>query len=231
MKRIPGLAAAACALACASTASATILTFEQSSGGVATDATPTAIAGDYGDRVTETAQNGYAYGVGDEGFTGNVQVGFGSPDPRVVSGGFGDLQDVLFENTPSEDPIIGLAADDGFLVTLFDFEIAAQGGDFVVDQIVVFDEAGLLFEVSDVQLFASGSETIDLAALAGGPLTGRSLDIRIVLDSLGADSRNVAIDNLRFGQVADAVAAIPLPGAAVLLLTGAAGLIAARRRG
>lgn len=226
MRTILSLAAAAAALT--ANANATILTFEQSSSGVATTDTPTALAGDYGDRVAGPAQDGYTYGVGDEGFTPNVQVGFTSPDPAVVSVGFGDLQDVLFERTPGTDPIIGFQADEGFLASLFSFELTSRGSDILVEQIVVTDDTGLVFELSDIQLFASGSETIDFTRLTGGPLTGRQLDIRVVLSSLGAGSVDVAFDNFRFGQVAVA-SEIPLPGAALLLATGAVVLV--RRRG
>ena len=229
MKLVLAAAASLAALS-AATASATVLTFSQSAPDTPTTATPAPIAGDYGDRVGSAAQGGYTYGEAGEGFTPNVQVGFGSPNPVVVSSGFGDLQDVLYEATPGEDPIIGFQADEGFLVELYGLQIASRNDDLVVDSIAVFDDQGLVFELPDVQLFASGSEEIDFAQLTGGPLLGRQLDVRIVLTSLGGASVDVAVDTFRFGQraVADAV---PLPAAAWLFGAGLAGLIGARRRG
>lgn len=215
---------AAAAFALGSVANATVLTFDQSAPNTPT-VTGAQVATSYGDRVAEAEQFGYTYEVGDEGFTPNVQVGLVD---ETLSAEFGVLGTAL-TGTSTEDLVIGFLADEGFQTTLFSFEVASVGADLLIPLIRIENEVGDVFlELEDYEVSTAGG-LIDLVALTGGPVTGRVINICIMLSALGESAGDVGFDDLTFGQIPGAAAEVPLPGALVFMATGL-GLAAMRRR-
>lgn len=247
--RSGGFAALGAALV-ASSASATVLTFDF--GGV----NGTSINNNYGDRVGDPNQfvpPGWTYGP-ECGITPNVLVDYkpglrlganNSPaDPTRV---FGDLTNVLYRdrNDPGFTPgfiEINLSADNGFAVQLFSFDMAAVVNtvtgaqeDLPARSIQVLDGStgAEMFRIDyDINnppstlipgTFPLRHRTFDFSA---APLTAQFIRIRIDLTQLitigGSKVDRVGIDNIKFGQ-------IPTPGAAALLV-GALGVVGLRRR-
>lgn len=193
-------------------AGATILTFDQ---GTVTDLL--AVDQAYGDDVQAVLEGSFGYGVGAEGFTPNVQVAYGAGSTLWTTG-FGDLSNALFilDSVGPGFIEITLAADAGFFVQLFDFDVAAFTADFVsdptIDAVRVTSGANTLFEQLDTTISAATHTTFDFSA---APLTAQTLVIRVDGSNLGSLRDDIAIDDLRFGQ-----SVIPEPSTGALLATG-----------
>lgn len=154
----------------------------------------------YGDRAASTSQDGFVYGA-EGGFTPNVEVDYGVlpyATPSLYRNGFGDLKDVLFENTPNFGHLeIGLTADEGWSVTLLGFEMAAWSDVEPINAVQVYTDSGaMLFDARDVEI----SHDTHTAFEFDPPLEGRRLVIAIDTGNLGYASDYVAIDNVVFAQ-------------------------------
>lgn len=181
-----------------SAADATILTFDVS-GGVTNFAN---IPQTYGDNVAASPDGlGHSYGVGAEGFTPNVVVEYGTAgeDPALWTTGYGDLTNVHFNDADGDLTFtVRFTADPGFLVTLFDFDIASflSAGQTI---------AGLEVRngATDASLFSLGSTFITGATHAqiAPNVSANVLVLEIDLTGLGSVSDDIGIDNIRFGQV------------------------------
>ena len=179
------------------TANATILTFDVS-GGVTNFAN---IPQSYGDNVAMTPDGlGHSYGVGAEGFTPNVVVEYGTAgeDPALWTTGYGDLTNVHFNDADGDLTFtVRFTADPGFLVTLFDFDIASflSAGQTI---------AGLEVRngATDASLVSLGSTFITGATHAqiAPNVSANVLILEIDLTGLGSVSDDIGIDNVRFGQ-------------------------------
>jgi hypothetical protein len=145
---------------------------------------------------------------------------------------------------------IVLSAEPGFDVLLYEFSLAGLG-DTLVNAVQVFD--GVPFPFLTPTNFLS--QTLSVTAPGSGhllfdftvsPLQTPTIWIRIDANNLGADSINVAVDNIRFGQadnpdsqggldpeeIDDAFTSseVPEPATLTLMLTGGAALAARRVR-
>jgi hypothetical protein len=231
----------------------------------------TAASGLYGSRVGSTdvtADNGvrFLYGMGAEGFTPNVRAYYGpysmfTGGPTLWREGYSDLDGVLYQGSAFGSPPIGtdynildivLVADAGFDVQLYGFDLGSFGADRTVGAVEVFD--GVPFPFLTPTNYLYGPETnVDVPGatsthfdFGGTPLQSSVIWLRINANNLGADSENIAIDNIRFGQIAsanqgtldpndinDALAEeVPEPASAVLCLVGSvfAGIGCRRRK-
>lgn len=160
----------------------------------------------YGDRVTQTPQDGFEYGTGG-GFTPNIVVDYGLlPDaiPALWTAGYGDLTNVLFEDQDGNGYLeITLTADAQWAVQLAGFDMAAYSARPAINSISVRDgSGGVLFNVDDVTVTATGHDTYVFSP----PLEARTIVIAIDTHNLGTFSDDVAIDNIAFSQVS-----APLP--------------------
>jgi hypothetical protein len=234
-----------------------------------------AVAQDYGDNVTGTGTGVagvdpvlYRYGQGAEGTTPNVSVSYGpysiyTGGPQLWREGYGDLNGVLWQQSGLPPSPIGydydvldivLTADPGFDVKLYDFNLAAWtlAGDQTIGSVSVF--AGVPFPFLTPSNFLTPptanvlvSGTTNLFFNFGGtPLQAPTIWLRIDASNLGSDSINIAIDNIRFGQVANASSPggitedeiddafqsseVPEPATMTLMLLGGAGMVADRAR-
>lgn len=242
-------AAALAAFAPAQHATATILTFEFG------EPTGTTINQDYGDRVTSFINGTFRYG-NDGSPTPNVTVDYkdllrlggtrfsnGNPtDPTRV---FGDLVNVLYRDRQLQGVLpnimeIQLNADQGFLVCLHYFDLAAVfnslvgvGEDLPAKSIAIFDGLGnpltptLVYPANDTLVPGTQPLRHRRFDYSAAPLQAQNIRIRIDLSQLftigGSKVDRIGIDNIRFTQKP-----VPAPGALGLL--GLAGLVAARRR-
>ena len=143
---------------------------------------------------------GHSYGVGAEGFTPNVVVEYGTAgeDPALWTTGYGDLTNVHFNDADGDLTFtVRFTADPGFLVTLFDFDIASflSAGQTI---------AGLEVRngATDASLFSLGSTFITGATHAqiAPNVSANVLILEIDLTGLGSVSDDIGIDNVRFGQ-------------------------------
>mgnify|MGYP003679137947 CR=1 FL=1 len=207
----------------AGSASATLLTFDLDNIGNFVN-----INQNYGDRVTALSDAIGSYGELGEGFTGNVVADFGTVDPALWTTGYSDLTNVFFDDADSQGPLeLVLTADAGFSVQLFDFDLGAFGADRTVTSVRVTNENNDL-------LYESLGDTISGATHSDytftSPLVGQSLRITIDQIALGASSDDVALDNVRFGQIVNVSQPVPEPATMTLLGMGIVAMAARSRR-
>ena len=179
-----------------------------------------AIDQDYGDSITAITDGGFSYGA-DEGFTPNVNVSYGADDPSLWGTGYGNLTNVLFEDTDITGVLeITFTADPGYMVNLHGFELASFSGDRTID-LVDISGTSSLFSQMDVAVSGSTSTAFDFTT----PLQANEFTIQIDARNLGNRNDDIAIDNIVFSQVS-----IPEPSSTLLLGLGSLGLISRRRR-
>ncbi len=196
-------------------ASATILTFDQ--GNVRNR---DRVDESYGDHVEALVEGSFSYGVGDEGFTPDVTVRYGTAQPNLWTTGYGDLQNVLYEDLDESNFLeITLNASVGHAVALHGFELAAFAAVFpvdpTIDRVTVRHGGAVLFEAHDIVVSRLTRSAFDFSL---EPLVGATLAIQIDARNLQGLSDDIAIDNLRFGQT------IPEPATALLVALGLLGL-------
>lgn len=240
------IAAIGLASVLASSAGATVLTFDF--GGLNADN----IAPGYGNRVSSFAPGLFNYGS-DGGITPNVSVIYtpvlklGGAQPPDNTRVFGDLQNVLYRDRNGGFTTgileITLVADPGYEVFLHYFDAAAVfnavtgiGEDLPARSIQVLDAGGTpLYQLdydpaNPPSTYIPGTNTPSLRHRRfdwdANPLHSTTLMIRLDLTQLitigGSKVDRIGLDNIKFSQS-------PSPGAAALFF-GAAGMLAARRR-
>ena len=233
----------------ASAAGATILTFDQTvASGPGNPVIPTYggsdLPPDYGDRVAGTTQDVsggvYTYGDGGEGFTPNVEFNAATTvnDTSLWEDGYGDLDNVLFGGQRSLALNLSFAADTGYEVLLYGFDLAGwPSTDYLISAVTVASAGNLLYAQSDVLVDGDSNGPRHTTFDFGGGLLGRELLLTIDYSNLlGTQQDNIGIDNLRFGQTppgADPApgdpVAVPEPGS-MALMTSALGALLLRRR-
>lgn len=213
-------------IALCSVASATRLTFDQTSGAVIS-ANSTYQAPIYGDRVTSTVMGNFSYG-GDFGFTPNVAIEywvinpFGTfPGNSTWSSGYGDLVNTVWSGGSSSqnpnDGYVKLTADAGFKVNLHSFKTALWStGPANYTSIEVRDENNTLLYSSTDPNPVGGHVLHDFTA---SPLMGQSLTIKY------GQGWWITLDDVTFSQV------VPEPGSFALLGIGLPMLLRRRRKG
>lgn len=211
---------------------------------------------DYGDNVTSTEvfvgpDRVYQYGIGAEGSTLNVSASYGpfsifTGGPELFRGGYGDLNGVMYQGSrfpPPPDPAIGndysnldivLAADPGYDVLLYGFDLGGYQDNYTINAVTVYDgvpnalftptnqafeELNVLVEGASQTSHTTFDETRfatsgSIMHAGGGPIQSHLIWIRIDSSNLGALSENIGIDNIRFGQVYTGNMDLPIdPGA------------------
>ena len=221
MKTFKTLATAA-AVSLSTSASATVLTFDQID--VANDV---AINQSYGDRVTGGSDAVGSYGTAG-GATGNVVVEYfnlGPNESLLWTTGYNDLENVLFvEPDGTAEPIaLRFTADAGYNVVLNSFTIGNFGGAVTLPNIRVSDGTSNLLDVDNFALEATSGD----ASIFEPGAQGQELTLFVDLFGLGGNSDNIGLDNISFSQIA--VSAVPLPAGLPLML-GGFGLLAWMRR-
>ena len=168
---------------------------------------------DYGDRVTSSVDaNGHMYDIilgNGLGTTPNVETTYGpGGDPALWTSGFGDLTNVYFNDDDFDNSLqLTLAADPGFQVGLFGFDVASfLAAGQTVQGIEVRDGDGNSLWSIGSQLITGPGGHNDYDFVGG--LFASSLTIDIDLTGLGNLSDDIALDNVHFGQQ---VVAVPEP--------------------
>lgn len=237
MKHIKFLAGVALGLAAVAPAGATILTFDID------NTRPTdviAMDQNYGDRVLAAVQGNATYGVGAEGFTGNILASYATGTDSLANltrwtTDYGDLVNVL-ENEEDGDTLLSviLTADSGFLAQLYGFDLGGwPNSDYTIAGVSVFDGATQLFSQSNVLVQGDVTGPRHTSFTFATPLSGANLQIRIDLTGLGGNSDNIGIDNIRFGQDRAVAGGVPEPATWATMIAGF-GLVGGamrRRRG
>ena len=229
---------AAIACVAASSAHATVLTFD-------TDITNLGVIPldqGYGDRVAAALQGTALYGVGAEGFTPNVVVeyrGNGAvPNFQRWTTGYGDLQNVAYNNVAADNRAqLIFTADPGYDVVLHGFDLAGWFfTDYTIPNVLVNSGPSLLFSQSNVLVHGAPPVPMHTSfEFAGGLRGGQTLTLFLDLTGLRGNGPNVGIDNVRFGQIslAPPPAAVPEPATWAMMVLGfgsLGGLLRARAR-
>ena len=153
----------------------------------------------YGDRVTESPDLlGHAYDI-TSGSTPNVSVTYGPNQTRIWTTGYGDLENVLFNDLDGDTSLqIELTADAGFEVGLFGFDVASfVAAGLTIEDIQVRDGNGnVLYSAGSTLIPGTGHNDFDFTS---GLFAG-TLIIDIDLTGLGDNSDDIAIDNVSFSQ-------------------------------
>lgn len=176
-------------------APATLLLFENSSGFNLSAIFPQS----YGDRVTNTLQNGFRYGLAN-GATPNVEVSY--LNPGTWSTGYGNLTNLVYVRSPG--PLeITLTADPGFEVLLHGFDLGAWfQTNLILGSLRVVDLGGALLHAQD-NLLVQGMPGTRTSLSFPTPLHARVVRIRIDSSNLGSSAlQNIGIDNVLFSQAA-----------------------------
>jgi len=183
---------------------------------------------DYGDRVSASPDtNGHSYGLVGSELTPSVVVNYGggpNPVPALWTTGYGDLTNVLYNETDGDDALtIHFVADSGNRVGLFNFDMATfGGGDQDIPGMEIRDESDtVLWSVDSTTISGSTRTMFDIA----GGIFGRELTLDIDLTGLGGASDNIGIDNIQF-----TAQAIPEPSTAVSAMFGPAAIGVRRKR-
>jgi hypothetical protein len=223
------LAASGAACILASSAQATVLTFDVD---VTRPLASLPFDPSYGDRVTALQHGVAAYGVGAEGFTPNVTVGYtdgeGATNFIRWSDGYGDLVNVIYSNTSRPLVRLQFTADPGYGLALYGFDLAGwPNRDYTVPGVAVTSGSDTLFSQTDVLVRgASGTPRHTSFDFADGLLGGEALTILFDLGGPGSFG-NIGIDNVRFGQFALApppVGGVPEPATWAMMIMGFAGV-------
>jgi hypothetical protein len=161
----------------------------------------------YGDRVTQTPQDGFSYGIAG-GFTPNVEVSYGPIPPAMPhlwTTGYGDLVNVLYEDQDGFGQLeVTFSADPGWRVELHGFDMAAYSTVAPIRRLEVRNGAGdVLFAQDDVAVPHAGHVTFTFDP----PLAARWIVLSFDSGNLGSQSDNVCLDNIAFSQ---AEAALPV---------------------
>ena len=206
-----------------STASATILTFDQN---VPVTNFENVDQG-YGDNVAGPGTpGGLEYGEAGEGYTPNVTVDYGpaGADPALWTTGYGDLTNILFKDADNFPTLaVTLTAEPGYLVSLYSWDMAAFGSVFSsdpsIDSVTVYDSEGaVLFSTIGQTISETTHTAFDFSA---APFVDDQLVLEFDSSNLGGLSDDIAIDNIRFGQQS-----VPEPASVAIALLGVAGLLA-----
>lgn len=221
-------AGAACILA--SSAQATILTFDVD---ITQPAQDLPLDPSYGDRVIALQQGLAAYGVGSEGFTPNITVSYTDGQDRTnyvrARSGYGDLVNVIYNNSRISRAQVRFDADPGYAVALYGFDLGGfPNRDYIIPSLTVTSGVETLFAQSKFLVRgASGTPRHTSFDFANGLVGGEELTITLEFAGQAAFGSGVGFDNLRFGQIplAPAPAAVPEPAtwATMLLGLGAVG--------
>lgn len=183
----------------------------------------------YGDRVTAPLDgNGHAYDVvlgNGLGLTPNVEVSYTGDSPELWTSGYGDLNNVLYDEIDGATGFeITFDADPGFEVGIFGFDMAAFGGGETLPGMEIIDgNNNLLWSAGST--FINGTTRVSFDT---GGVFGESLTIAVDLTGLSSGSDNIGIDNIHFGQ---RLTAVPEPAGASVFLVGLLGILGFRRRG
>jgi hypothetical protein len=219
---------------------ATVLIFDQSRDAVSQSIiVPTSegafVQQDYGDNVTgstvDVLGGQFTYGNEGEGFTPNIVADyFSGGNVRLWTIQYGDLTNVLFASAASNTLSVRLAADPGFEVLLYHFDLAGwPEADYTINGVNVFGDAATLFSQTDVLVEGDASGPRRTEFDFATPLSAQQLVIEIDFSNItGSSQDNIGIDNIRFGQNPPAL--IPIPAAAWLFGSGLLGLIGLSRR-
>ncbi len=157
----------------------------------------------YGDNATVSPDLlGHEYGSIsglNDGSTPNVTLTYGPNQPRLWTTGYGDLTNILFNDLDGDSSLqIELAADTGFEVGLFGFDLASfiPTGQTIEGLEVQDEDGNILFSVGSTVI--SGTTHNDFDFPLG--LFASTLVIDVDLTGLGGDSDEVGIDNISFAQ-------------------------------
>lgn len=201
-------------------ASASVLTFEGFDDGAV-------LLDSYGDLIDGNIVNGFPYRIEAEGTTPDVFVGFES-GVDVANGMFAGAGGVGMASDGDgafNFGFTGLQAARNVMVQLYEFTLYSKSGPLENVVIEVYDHT--CAEVfRNVYTVTEEGTTISFSQGQNMFLTGWVLDVAIKGATV-FDTAAIGIDDIRFGQMA---VATPIPGAAVLMVTGLVGAGLTRRR-
>ena len=153
----------------------------------------------YGDNVIESPDIlGHEYDIVN-GSTPNITLTYGPNQPRLWTTGYGDLENVLFNDLDGDTSLqIELAADAGFEVGLFGFDVASfiATGQTIEGLQVRDGDGNVLYSVGSTLISGTGHNDFDFAS----GLFASVLVIDIDLTGLGGQSDEIGIDNVSFSQ-------------------------------
>jgi hypothetical protein len=202
-----------------------VLTFDQSGA-----SNFTSIDQDYGDRVVASPDaNGHVYDIVPDVnlLTPNVEVAYNAGGVGIAlwtSGGYGDLDTVIFAGDFATELEIDFTADAGFEVGLAGFDLAAFSSSQTIQGVEVTDgDDNVLFSVGSTLISGVNRNSFDTSGIFADSLT-----IAVDLTGLGSGADNIAIDNIQFSQ--RPISAIPEPASASIVLLGLIGLASRRKR-
>jgi len=178
----------------AAPAHATVLIFENSSGGALTFAIPQ----NYGDQVATTNEFGFHYG------------GAGGPTTNIVlqylgiggwPGGYGDLINVGYVNSNKPVEIRFATIEPRYHVLLHGFDMAGfLNTDYTNKSVQILNEHGdLLYQQTNVLIRGAGPSHTTFTF--SPPIRSQGLRIRIDATNLGTQSSNIGIDNIHFSEL------------------------------